>query len=409
MCDNPDMVSSLSIPNFSLEKEIGRGGMATVYLAHQLAPKRKAAVKIVAPRRGDDPAFLRTLKREGDTVAQLSHPNIVTVYACGVVDNHYYLAMEMLDGGDLASRIREGVSVASAVAILGQIAGALEHAHAHNILHRDIKPENILFHESGRAVLVDFGIAKESDRETPFTQAGAVVGTPHYMAPERAQGKSVDGRSDLYALGVVFYEMLTGEKMYQGNDTFAISYAHVHEPVPALPESLARYQPLLERLVAKDPDQRFQNATELRSTLRFFGESPTSNDEGGTLVMAHDRESGAADQRPSSSRRRSPVSALVVGALAIAVIATVAAIVLAVRDDDAEPTAEEPLISMQARTRIRDLLQAAEAQTRIGNYTVAEDLYAQVLSDFDCGNREARGGLKSANPTRYHQVVADCR
>ena len=402
----------LTIPNFELEEEIGRGGMARVYLARQLAPKRRVAVKVVSPRRGDDPSFLQTLKQEGDTVAQFSHENIVTVYACGVVDNHYYLAMEILNGGDLAGRIGAGLPADEALSILRQMASALDHAHQRNTLHRDIKPENILFHESGKAVLVDFGIAKDADSESNFTKAGAVVGTPHYMAPERAQGKPVDARSDIYALGVLFYEMLTGEKMYSGGDTFAISYAHVYESIPELPTPLARYQPLLNRMVAKNPDDRFQSASELTRALDEIHASaaPTPSDDTGSTVVI-DPATDNTDSRPRASkspdtpppaRRRSP---LVWGSLGVAIVAATLAVVLSLRDSGSDG---EPVLSMEVVTLIRDRLAAAEAMVRMGKYQDAENVYALVLSEYDCGNKEARNGLRAANPKRYEETIANC-
>ena len=197
-------IFSIDIPNFTLGKEIGRGGMAAVYLGEQLQPKRQVAIKIVSPQ-GNDAKILEDLKKEGDTVAQFSHPNIVTVYACGVVDHYYYLAMEILAGGDLKQKIDAGCTELEAFNIMIDMAKALEHAHKRGTLHRDIKPENILFHDDGQAVLVDFGIARAGNAVSEFTRVGAVVGTPHYMSPERALGKDIDERSDIYALGVVFY------------------------------------------------------------------------------------------------------------------------------------------------------------------------------------------------------------
>lgn len=253
---------------FELFKEIGRGGMSRVYLARQLQPKREVAIKIVSPGSAPDEAFLSSLKIEGDTIAGLNHDNIVTVFACGVVDKHYYLAMEILPGGDLTERIKKGLRAEDAVEVMIQIGGALGHAHKKQVLHRDIKPENVMFHESGKAVLVDFGIAKEGDTESSFTQVGAVVGTPHYMSPERCMGKSTDARSDLYAMGVMFYKMLTGHKVFEGRDTFAVSYAHVYEPVPPLPPEHARFQGIVNKLLAKDPKDRYQTADEMVAALK---------------------------------------------------------------------------------------------------------------------------------------------
>ncbi|MFK8010421.1 MAG: serine/threonine-protein kinase, partial [Marinicellaceae bacterium] len=243
----------LKIPNFKLIKEIGQGGMAKVYLGEQLQPKRKVAIKIVSPS-NTDPKILDDLKQEGDTVAQFNHPNIVTVYACGLVENNYYLAMEILSGGDLKQKISsEKLEDVEVLKIMKDMSSALAHSHHRKTLHRDIKPENIMFNDEGKAVLLDFGIAKAEGKVSEFTRIGAVVGTPHYMSPERALGKEIDERSDLYALGVVMYEMLIGKKLFEGEDTFAVSYAHVHEPPPALPEDKSALQPILDKLLAKSP------------------------------------------------------------------------------------------------------------------------------------------------------------
>jgi TolB-like protein/Flp pilus assembly protein TadD len=266
------MEAPIEIPNFELLREIGRGGMSRIYLARQLQPRRDVAIKIVSPGSSPDPAFLASLKVEGDTIASLSHDNVVTVHACGVVDQHYFLAMEILSGGDLSERIRKGMQPEAAIEVMVQIGNALFHAHQRQILHRDIKPENVMFHESGKAVLVDFGIAKEGDAQSSFTQAGAVVGTPHYMSPERCMGKVTDARSDLYAMGVMFFEMLTGKKIFEGRDTFAVSYAHVYEPVPPLPPEHARYQGFLNKLLAKNPDERFADAQSMVAALKPFRE-----------------------------------------------------------------------------------------------------------------------------------------
>ena len=264
------MEAPILIPNFELLQQIGQGGMSRVYLARQLQPKRDVAIKIVSPGSAPDPAFLSSLKIEGDTIASLNHDNVVTVFACGVVDNHYFLAMEVLPGGDLTERIKKGLRPDDAVEVMIQIGGALAHAHKRQILHRDIKPENVMFHESGKAVLVDFGIAKEGTTESSFTQVGAVVGTPHYMSPERCMGKETDARSDLYAMGVMFFEMLTGHKVFEGRDTFAVSYAHVYEPVPPLPPEHARYQGVVNKLLAKDPKDRYQDANEMVTSLKKY-------------------------------------------------------------------------------------------------------------------------------------------
>ncbi len=406
------MQAPIEIPNFELLEELGRGGMARVYLARQLQPKRKVAIKIVAPAAAHDDAFMEALKLEGDMAAQCSHANIVTVYACGVIEHHYFLAMELLTGGDLTRRIKDGMNDAEALKILEQMAGALEHAHTINLLHRDIKPENIMFHEDGKAVLVDFGIAKEQDTESNFTKAGAVVGTPHYMSPERATGKPIDARSDLYALGVVFYEMLTGKKLYEGADTFAISYAHVYEPIPTLPPPYEKYQGLLNKMVAKDPNDRFQSAAELRealaqpatvgepSTSATVAVSPSQIDTGSRAAAV-----AAEAPAPAAPARRLPAMPV----LAVAAVLLLAAIVAVVALNRGGPTpGGGDNLTTEQRIRMQELLQAASSLTKIGNYEQAEENLAKVLTEFDCRNQEARRGLQGINPGRAEELIATC-
>jgi serine/threonine-protein kinase PpkA len=447
------MDAPIQIPNFDLTKEIGRGGMSRVYLARQLQPKREVAIKIVSPGSAPDEAFLSSLKIEGDTIAGLSHDNIVTVFACGVVDKHYYLAMEILSGGDLTDRIKKGLRPEDAVEVMIQIGGALGHAHKRNVLHRDIKPENVMFHESGKAVLVDFGIAKEGDAESSFTQVGAVVGTPHYMSPERCMGKPTDARSDLYAMGVMFYEMLTGHKVFEGRDTFAVSYAHVYEPVPPLPPEHARFQAIVNKLLAKDPKDRYQNADEMVAALKKHRagapsaaepatrrvdttvSSPlqeklkklaASDTAGATTVNAPtgphnpyaatavskpiEAVAAPASATPSAARAEKPKPVALYGAIAALVVVVGAGVVFW---PNQKPDSDIPkvILSAEQSFKVQELLGAAAAMARNSLFETAADNYEQVLRDFDCSNEEARRGLKATDPgneDRYRKAIAKC-
>ena len=386
----------LNIPNFNLGEEIGRGGMARVFLGEQLEPKRKVAIKIVTPQ-GNDPKILEDLQKEGDTVAQFSHPNIVTVFACGVIDTNYYLAMEILGGGDLKQKIEAGLSDLESFNIMLDMAKALEHAHKRGTLHRDIKPENILFHEDGQAVLVDFGIAKAQNSVSEFTRVGAVVGTPHYMSPERALGKDIDERSDLYALGVVLYEMLVGKKVFEGSDTFAISYAHVHEPIPDLPENKAKYQTLLNKLLAKNPDDRFQTATQLISQLKKYIRR---------LKPVTDTTHSFAPLPDLSARRKksSPLPFIVTGV--IVVVAVLLGIWLMGQQDSV--TINQTTLTREQQVEMNNKLGAANSQFKIGNFNVAEELYEKVLLEFDCKEPDARSRMKTLNKAKYENIIASC-
>jgi serine/threonine-protein kinase PpkA len=251
----------MNIPGYRIEHELGHGGMSTVYLAEQESLHRKVALKVMAPALAADRSFGERFLREARTVAQLTHPNILAVYDIGSAGHSYYLAMEYVPGGDLKHRVRQGaLPPEQALAILKQIAAALGYAHQKGFVHRDVKPENILFREDGTAVLTDFGIAKAVGSGTKMTGTGMTIGTAHYMSPEQARGKGVDGRSDLYSLGIVLFEMLTGKAPYDADDTMAIAFAHVHDPVPELPSAFCNYQPLIDRLLAKTLSDRFADA-----------------------------------------------------------------------------------------------------------------------------------------------------
>lgn len=278
----------IEIPGYQIERELGDGAMATVYLATQRSLERKVALKVMAAALAADPSFCERFLREGKTLARLSHPHTVTIHDIGNVGHHYYMAMEYLPNGTLKDRIAEGVSPEQGILWLRQIASALGYAHAQGLVHRDVKPANILFRANGSAVLSDFGIAKSLEDRTQFTQAGFAVGTPSYMSPEQARGQQVDGRADLYALGVVLYEILTGKLPYSGSDSLSTALAHLTEPLPELPIEQGRYQGILRKLLAKDPADRFPNADALIAALDGLNASVPVNDNQATQVRPVD-------------------------------------------------------------------------------------------------------------------------
>ncbi|AZD36512.1 Serine/threonine protein kinase PpkA [Pseudomonas chlororaphis subsp. aurantiaca] len=257
----------MDIPGYAIERELGEGAMATVYLATQRSLERKVALKVMAAALAADRSFCERFLREGKTLARLSHPHTVTIYDIGNVGHFYYMAMEYLPNGTLKERIAEGLSPQQGLVYLRQIALALGYAHAQGLVHRDVKPANILFRANGSAVLSDFGIAKSLEDHTQFTQAGFAVGTPSYMSPEQARGQQIDGRTDLYALGVVLYEILTGKLPYIGSDSLSTALAHLTEPLPELPIAHGRCQGILRKLLAKDPAERFADADTLIAAL----------------------------------------------------------------------------------------------------------------------------------------------
>jgi serine/threonine-protein kinase PpkA len=271
---------NIVIPGYDIEGEIGEGAMASVYLATQRSLERKVALKVMAAALAADPSFCERFLREGKTLARLSHPHTVTIHDIGNVGELYYMAMEYLPNGTLKERIAAGLTPEQGLTLIRQIASALGYAHARGLVHRDVKPANILFRADGTAVLSDFGIAKSLDDRTQFTQAGFAVGTPSYMSPEQARGQEIDGRADLYALGVVLYEILVGKLPYNGTDALSTALAHLTEPLPELPLHHGRYQEVLRKLLAKDPAERFPDAAAL---LLALDQLPTESPDA-TLV-----------------------------------------------------------------------------------------------------------------------------
>jgi len=258
----------MNIPGYRIERELGRGGMSTVYLAEQESLGRQVALKVMAAALAAEAGFTERFIKEAKTVARLTHPHIVGIYDLGVVEHSAYLALEYVSGGDLKGRLAQGaLAPGQALAITRQVAEALGYAHATGFVHRDVKPENILFRDDGSAVLTDFGIAKAVGAGTRMTGRGMSIGTPQYMSPEQARGQAVDGRSDLYSLGIVLYEMLSARVPFDAEDTYAVGILHITQPVPELPPSLAACQPLLDRLLAKDPGKRYADATQLIAAI----------------------------------------------------------------------------------------------------------------------------------------------
>jgi len=287
----------IEIPNYNIGQMTGRGGVAEVYKATHKLLDRTVAIKIISHAKSGDVADKRFLK-EARVVAGLRHPNIVSIYDVGILENKYYIIMEFLEGGDLKQKLEEGISRDESLDILKQIASALAHAHDKGFIHRDIKSQNIMFRSDGTAVLTDFGIVKDLTVDSGYTMDGTSVGTPHYMSPEQAQGSSaIDWRTDLYSLGVTFYEMITSAVPYTADSAVAVALKHIKDPVPRLPEHLARYQFIIDRLMAKRPEKRFQSAHELLDALERLPSADKTEPLGDTLELT-DRTALRSTRRP---------------------------------------------------------------------------------------------------------------
>jgi serine/threonine protein kinase len=254
------------IPGYRVEGLIGSGGMASVYLAIQESLGRPVALKVL-----DDPEsgeYQERFLNEGRIIASLTHSNIVTVHDIGVAARHIYIAMEYVEGGDLRRKIRAGMAPPDAFNIVERIGSALQLAHDRGVVHRDVKPANILFRPDGTPLLADFGIAKDHHSDSGLTMDGSVVGSPYYLSPELARAQGIDGRADIYSLGIILYEMLVGVKPFKGESAVDTIFKHLNEPPPELPEDLIRLQYFLDKMLAKIPSGRFRDMGELLEEAR---------------------------------------------------------------------------------------------------------------------------------------------
>jgi len=257
----------IEIPGYRILRQLGRGGMATVYLATQESVQRDVALKIMSPTLLADPDFGERFLREARIAARLHHRHVVGVHDVGRVADYHYIAMEYLGGGTLLTDDGQPRPVTFALRVTREISAALNYAHSKGFVHRDVKPDNILMREDGSAALTDFGIARATDASTSMTRTGTVIGTPHYMSPEQARGRTIDGRADLYSLGIVLYELLVGRVPFHADDSLAVGIMHITQPPPALPENFKALQPLLDKMLAKQPADRYQNGAELADAI----------------------------------------------------------------------------------------------------------------------------------------------
>jgi eukaryotic-like serine/threonine-protein kinase len=354
------VVGDLVGERYELEELVGTGGMSSVYRAHDRLLDRKVALKVLHPQYTDDDEYVERFRREARAVARLSHPNIVTVIDRGEDDGRQFIVFEYVDGENLKALIeRSGaLPVETAVSLAHQIARALAFAHDEGLVHRDVKPQNVLLNGDGRAKVTDFGIARSLDVQHGMTQTGTVLGTSDYIAPEQAQGQTISAQTDVYSLGVVLYELLTGDVPFPGENFVAVAMRHINEPPPSVRERRSDVSPRLDaalrRAMAKDPHDRFPSmdafCAELAICLKELERD--GYDEGATVVSPAVRPPGApyaAHRPPPRPRRRVPWLPLLLAALLAA--AAVAAAVVAWQRSQDSPTST-PHVTAAAQVQL---------------------------------------------------------
>jgi serine/threonine protein kinase len=310
---------------YEIKSELGRGGMATVYRAYDPRFEREVAVKVL-PREllHADPQFRLRFEREAKIIAQLEHTAIVPVYDVGEADGQPYFVMRYMNGGSLSDRIKAGVmEVEEAARILGAIAPGLDEAHARGIVHRDIKPSNILFDKRGNPYISDFGIAKLTLAQSGNVTGSAIIGTPAYMAPEQAQGDDIDGRADIYALGIILFEMVTGKQPYEADTPMAVAIKHITDPVPhildANPKLPFGMDAIIQKAMAKNKNDRYSTAGELVNALRDLGRSIATQMQ--TKVPARLKETVVSQKAVIPPKRAFSPMLVIVPAVVMAALA----------------------------------------------------------------------------------------
>jgi serine/threonine-protein kinase len=302
--------STVFADRYELIREIARGGMADVYLARDSKLDRPVALKVLSPELSRDPSFVERFRREAQSAAGLNQPNIVGIFDWGQEHGTSFIVMEYVDGQTLRDLIqREGTVAPAQIADIGaDIAAALSFAHQNGVVHRDVKPGNVLITTAGQVKVTDFGIARASGSNDGLTRTGAVMGTATYFSPEQAQGLAVDGRSDVYSLGVVLYEMATGQPPFTGDSPVSTAYKHVREdvvpPSRLVPQIPAELERVILTCLAKDPADRYQSADDVRADLLRFrrGQQVVGNPVTAMVTTVPDSTQVAAAVPPTAVR-----------------------------------------------------------------------------------------------------------
>jgi eukaryotic-like serine/threonine-protein kinase len=439
------------IGKYKILEKIGEGAMGEVYKAHDPVLNRFVAVKTISAELGADDTLRKRFEREAQSAARLNHPNIITVFDYGEEQGKIFMAMELLDGSDLKQAIarRAPLSLDEKLSVVDQIAEGLAFAHAHDIVHRDLKPANVHLLSNGQAKIMDFGLARLGGSE--MTRVGMVMGTPHYMSPEQVRGERADARSDVFALGCVFYELLTYRKPFDADSMHSVLFKvmqeeppSVQELAPGIPAVLAQ---VVERAMAKDASQRFQNASEFRSALHramqavASGQGETSlPDLGAPAPAAPSRSSDASASRSASSARAAasgaarassvagsraqPKSAppapraskaplLIGGALLLVAVAGVG--LLVARRSEPAPTPPPPTtrpaqVDGLAQELARSQVELARRRAEAGDFRDAMRQAASAMK-IDPANKDAQGIFSKAKATadQADQAAATAR
>lgn len=419
----------IEIPGYRVLRPLGRGGMATVYLALQESVDREVALKVMSPTLLADPTYGERFLREARIAAKLHHPHVVGIHDVGRYGDYFYIAMEYVSGGPVLHDDGKARDVPFTLRVVREIAKALHYANSKSFVHRDVKPDNILLREDGSAALTDFGIARANDSSTRMTRTGAVVGTPHYMSPEQARGRSIDGRSDLYSLGIVMYELLVGRVPYHAEDSLAVGIMHITQPLPQLPAEYKALQPLLDQLLAKEPEQRLQDGAAVAAAVEAIerrlerGElaellrrrpatTPTlalptiaPAEPRGSRAEPHIGRIDAIDTAPARSGRVAPVRRSGKGPW----IFIVAAVLLLAAGGFALWRNQDKLRALLPRTELNDVLARADGALAKGKLSGSSDSARELFESarvLDPDNDIARAGLRRVGEALVAEAVA---
>ncbi len=334
-------VSQVIADRYELKETVGTGGMSTVYCAFDTLLERNVALKVLHDQYGEDEEYVERFRREARAVAQLSHPNIVTVIDRGDEDGKQFIVFELVAGENLKELVERGgpLPVRRVLGLGLEIGRALAFAHAQGLIHRDVKPQNVLLNGDGAAKVTDFGIVRSLDA-VGHTETGTVLGTSHYIAPEQARGERVDAQTDVYSFGVVLYELLAGEVPYPGDNFLSVAMKHVNDPVPSVldarPDTPLRLATLIERSLAKQPAERPASMDEVVAELEAVrAELDAKEGDEGTMIMKRPPVPARPRRQKRERERRVPVWPLLLGLLLLA--AAVGGFLLIDRDDGGEP------------------------------------------------------------------------